>query len=221
LKRTFDESVEQESFVVGEECIFGSFSPRARSCPPPHRDVPIACESEHADEIRAPVMEIMPELQELCEEPSPMSMLHLQVDPPRTLVVASTPQPVEPSYICDKVMPKLQELCGESSVASMVELGSLESVAVAMTPSPSSPEPSNFVDTGGVLAPNFEAFFGKELCDLLVSLEAASPGYGKEIACVLTGKASKSLIRKVEKSLTRRRKTRYITIKLPQLLESS
>jgi hypothetical protein len=107
LKRTFDESVEQESFVVGEECIFGSFSPRARSCPSPHRDVPIACESEHADEIRAPVMEIMPELQELCEEPSPMSMLHLQVDPPRTLVVASTPQPVEPSYICDKVMPKL------------------------------------------------------------------------------------------------------------------
>jgi hypothetical protein len=91
----------------GEECIFGSLSPRARSCPSPHHDVPIACESEDVDEIRAPVMEIMPELQELCEEPSPMSILHLQVDPPRTSVVASTPQPVDPSYICDKIMPKL------------------------------------------------------------------------------------------------------------------
>jgi hypothetical protein len=187
--------------------------------------VSIACENEDVDEIRAPVMEIMPVLQELCEEPSPMLMLHLQVDPSGTSVVASTPQPVEPSYICDKIMPKLQELCGESSVASMVELGSLESmvesVVVAMTPPPPSLEPPNFVDTGGLLAPNFEAYFGKELCDLLVGLEAASPGYGKEIACVLAGKASKSLIKKVEKSLTRRRKTRYITIKLPQLLESS
>jgi hypothetical protein len=69
------------------------------------------------------------------------------------------------------------------------------------------------------LAPNFEALFGKELCDLLVSLEAANPGYGKEIACVLAGNASKDL--KVEKSLRSRRKNRIITIKLPQLLESS
>jgi hypothetical protein len=78
-----------------------------------------------------------------------------------------------------------------------------------------------FVDTGGVLAPNSEALFGKELCDLLVSLEVANPGYGKEIACVLTGKTSKGLIRKVEKSLRSRRKNRIITIKLPQLLASS
>jgi hypothetical protein len=106
-------------------------------------------------------------------------------------------------------------------MASMVELSLLESVAVAMTPSPPSSEPPNFVDTAGVLAPNFEVFFGKELCNLLVSLETASHGYGNEIACVLAGKASKSLIKKVEKSLRRRRKTRYITIKLSQLLESS
>jgi hypothetical protein len=56
---------------------------------------------------------------------------------------------------------------------------------------------------------------------LLVSLEEASSGYGKEIACVLAGKASKGLIRKVEKSLMIRKKKRCITIKLPQLLESS
>jgi hypothetical protein len=72
-----------------------------------------------------------------------------------------------------------------------------------------------------VLAPNSEAFFGKEIYDLLFSLEAASPGYGKEVACVLAGKASKSLMRKMEKSFTSRRKKRYITIKFSQLLESS
>jgi hypothetical protein len=65
------------------------------------------------------------------------------------------------------------------------------------------------------------SLFGKELYDPLVGLEAANPGYGKEIACVLTGKASKGLIRKVEKSLRSRKKNRIITIKLPQLLESS
>jgi hypothetical protein len=32
-------------------------------------------------------------------------------------------------------------------------------------------------------------------------LEAASPGYGKDIDCVLAGKASEDLIRRVEKSL--------------------
>jgi hypothetical protein len=71
------------------------------------------------------------------------------------------------------------------------------------------------------LAPNSEALFGKELCDLLVSLVTANPIYGKEIACILMGKASKGLIRKVEKSQRSRRKNRIITIKLPQLLESS
>jgi hypothetical protein len=170
----------------------------------------------------APVMEIMPELQELCGKPSPsLPMLHLQVDPLGTSTVASTPLPVEPSYIGDKIMPELNELCGESSVASMVELGSLESMAVAMTSLPPVSEEPDFVDNRGVLAPNSEALFGKELCDLLLSLEAAIPGYGKEIACVLAGKASKGLIKKVEKSLRSRRKNRIITIKLPQLLESS
>jgi hypothetical protein len=49
---------------------------------------------------------------------------------------------------------------------------------------------------------------------LLASLEAASPGYGKDIACILAGKASKDIIRMVKKSLRklsiwgRRRKKR-------------
>jgi hypothetical protein len=40
-----------------------------------------------------------------------------------------------------------------------------------------------------------------ELCGLIASLEVASPGYGKNLACVLAGKASEDLIRNVEKSL--------------------
>jgi hypothetical protein len=52
------------------------------------------------------------------------------------------------------------------------------------------------VDSGGVLGPNYEALFGKELFDLLVSLEAASSGYGMDIAYVLTGKASEDIIKR-------------------------
>ena len=69
---------------------------------------------------------------------------------------------------------------------------------------PPQPEPCQSpasVDCGGVLAPTSDALFAKELCGLLASLEAVSPGYGKDIACVLAGKASENLIMKVEKSL--------------------
>jgi hypothetical protein len=52
-----------------------------------------------------------------------------------------------------------------------------------------------------VLEHSFEALFGSELCSLLASLEAASPGYGKDIACVLAGKASEDMIKMVEKSI--------------------
>jgi hypothetical protein len=61
-----------------------------------------------------------------------------------------------------------------------------------------------------VLAPNSKVLGAKELCDLLVSLEAACLGYGKEIACVLTGDASEGIIRKVEKYLRRTRKIRGV-----------
>jgi hypothetical protein len=70
-----------------------------------------------------------------------------------------------------------------------------------------------------VLAPNSEALFAKELSDLLVSLEAASPGYGMEIASILAGKASKDIVRKVKKSLKSKRKKRVIIWKDPQLLD--
>jgi hypothetical protein len=55
---------------------------------------------------------------------------------------------------------------------------------------------SDKIVEAGVLAPNSEALFAKELSDLLVSLEAASPGYGIEITCVLARKASEDMIKK-------------------------
>jgi hypothetical protein len=93
-----------------------------------------------------------------------------------------------------------------------LELGSFEASTVALTPSPLQKPTSVF--SGEVLARSSEALFGRELCGLLASLEATSPGYGKYIACVLAGKALEDMIRMVEKSLRkiskwgRRRKKR-------------
>jgi hypothetical protein len=144
-------------------------------------------------------------------------------------------------------MPELQELCGESSVVPPMELGSLDALVVATTPSPILSETCLLlasVDSGGsdasdthssvstghvvslsnevveavVLAPNSDALFAKELSDLLISLEKVSPGYGMEIASVLAGKASKDIIRKVEKSLRTKRKKMVFTWKVPQQL---
>ena len=50
------------------------------------------------------------------------------------------------------------------------------------------------------LAPCSDALFAKELCNLLYSLEAASPRSGKAVACILTGKFNEDKIKKVEKS---------------------
>jgi hypothetical protein len=146
-----------------------------------------------------------------------------------------------------QIMPELQELCGESSVVPPMELRSLDALVVATTPSlilsktcqllasvdsggsdasdtQSSVSTrhvvslSNEVDEAGVLASNSDALFAKELSDLLISLETVSPGYGMEIASVLAGKASKDIIRKVEKSLRTKRKKMVFTWKVPQQL---
>jgi hypothetical protein len=55
--------------------------------------------------------------------------------------------------------------------------------------------------SGRVLAHSSDVLFAKELCILLASFKAVSLGYGKEIACLLAGKASEDIIRKVENSL--------------------
>jgi hypothetical protein len=81
----------------------------------------------------------------------------------------------------------------------VLEFGSFETLAVA--PAPSSPQKPTSEVSGKVLAHSSEVLFGKELCGFLASLEAASPRHGKDIACVLEGKASEDMIRMMEKSL--------------------
>jgi hypothetical protein len=144
------ESTLQNSSVVEEDHLYGCISPRGSPCQSPQPKVSPTFESEGIDGISAPVLQITPEL---------------------------------------------HELCGESSVVLPLELVSFE----ALVPSPPL-LPASLV-SGGVLAHSSEAVFAKELCGLLASLEAASPGYGKDIACVLAGKASEEIIKKVENSL--------------------
>jgi hypothetical protein len=98
-----------------------------------------------------------------------------------------------------QITPELHELCGESSVVPPLELGSSEALIVASMPSPSQSLAS--MVTGDVSVDKADALFVAELSGLLSSLEAVSPGYGKDIACVLAGEASEDMIRKVEKSL--------------------
>lgn len=57
------------------------------------------------------------------------------------------------------------------------------------------------VDDVGVLAPNPEALFMKDLCNLLSNLEATSPGRGKAIACLLTGTTTRGNTKKLENSV--------------------
>jgi hypothetical protein len=143
-----------EADLVGEECFFGCLSPRVSPSLQP--DVSVAPECEGNDGIM-PVIQIMPDLHELCEDPSPpLSMVHQQADSLVISEVASAPPPVEASPCGDKVI--------EADVS----------------------------------APNSDALFASELCDLLARLEAASPGSSKEIARLLEEKSSRGKIQKVK-----------------------
>jgi hypothetical protein len=78
-----------------------------------------------------------------------------------------------------QITPELHELHVESSVMLPMEVGSFEALAMATVTSPLQSKPCQlpaFADNGGVLAASSEAIFAKELCGLLASLEAASPG---------------------------------------------
>jgi hypothetical protein len=132
--------------------------------------MPVASEHEDIDGILAPVMHIMPDLQELLVEPS---------TPPTigSLVVSSAPPPVELSLPLDFV------------------------------------DGGEKVNEAATLAPNSDELFVKELCDLLASLEAASPGSGKAIACLLAEKATEGKIKKVKEYLRSVRKKSGVTWK--------
>jgi hypothetical protein len=70
------DSIEQKSSVVEEEHLHGGFSPRGCPCTSPQP----ASESGGMGKILAPLLQITPELNELCGDPS-------------VVVVSSTPSP--------------------------------------------------------------------------------------------------------------------------------
>jgi hypothetical protein len=81
--------------VVGEECTFGCFFPRAMSCLSPQ---PAVSTISQCEDIVVIMALFMPKLHELCGEPypsTPMSVVHQQVDSLGISNVASTPPPVD------------------------------------------------------------------------------------------------------------------------------
>ena len=129
---------------VGEEGLYGNFSPRAMTSLLPFSHVLAASESVDM----APVMLLMPKLQGLCGESTPpLSVMHLEVASPVPSVATSMPPLTEPD------------------------------------------QPLVSIDS--------DALFAKELCWLLVSLEAAIPGSDKEIVRLLSGKDTCGKIEKV------------------------
>jgi hypothetical protein len=94
LKPSSPTELNVDSADAGEEDLYGGFSPRAMPCELPQPNVADSSESE----IMAPVMLVMPELQELHGESAPpLSMVHLEVDSLRPSSVASTPSSLVPS----------------------------------------------------------------------------------------------------------------------------
>jgi hypothetical protein len=103
------------------------------------------------------------------------------------------------------------ELCEDPSPPlSMVHLhvDSLVTSKVASAPPPveASRCGDKVIEVAGALAPNFDALFASELCNLLARLEAASPGSSKEIARLLEEKSSRGKIQKVKDFLKSRSK---------------
>jgi hypothetical protein len=152
-------------------------------------DVPVESESE----VMAPVMLIMPELEKLCgESATPLSEVHLELDLPGHSVGATKGEAIATDVpLVLEIMPELQELCESSALPEHVKVDSPLTL--------SSPERSD-VDSAPVaslptLSP--DALFAKELCDVLSKLEAAIPGCGRAIACLLTGTAVKGNGKKV------------------------
>ncbi|XBH92908.1 hypothetical protein VPH35_083943 [Triticum aestivum] len=178
----------------GDE-LHGRFFPRARASSPP-----LASEGLDNDVVVTSVLQIMPELRELCGGPVlPLCVEQLQVDPPKISSVALPPtSPLESSQIVDAEessdldgaisrSPKSigrQALVIERGVPDVVALPSSATIEQVMPVSDMAIEPSVLAPTP---TPNSNALFAKELCDLLASVEVARPGLGRSIACLLTG----------------------------------
>jgi hypothetical protein len=144
-------------FAVGSEedmgaKHYGCFFPRAGDSSlsfPASPFVLSTTEGGAIDATLTPMLEIMPELRELCVSPTlPLSAKHMKVN--SSVIVSSSKQ-------------------------ANVEL-------VPIPPSPTH---------------NSDALVAKELCDLLSRLDILIPGFGRAIACLLTGMEIKGKSNKV------------------------
>jgi hypothetical protein len=119
-----------------------------------------------------------------------------------------------------QIMPGLHELCEDPyPPLSMVHLRADSLVTSVVASAPPPVEPSHGGDKviePGALAPNFDVLFARELSDLLVRLEASSPGTSKEVARLLAEKTSTCKIQKVKEYLRSRSKKNGGTRKRPE-----
>jgi hypothetical protein len=125
-------STEHKSSLVEEEHLHGCFSPRGSPCTSPQP----ASESDGMGEILAPLLQITPELNELCVEPS-------------MVLVSTTPSP-PPSEACQSfALVDSGGLDASDSLPSLA-IGHVESLC-------------DEIAEIGVLAPNSEALFLKRV----------------------------------------------------------
>jgi hypothetical protein len=93
-----------------------------------------------------------------------------------------------------QIMPDLQKICASPSLPLSVEHVKVDSPVTLCSRDPSDVISAPIPPTSA-LSP--DALFAKELCDMLSKLEAAIPGCGRAIACLLTGSTIKSKGKKV------------------------
>ncbi|XBI15389.1 hypothetical protein VPH35_057813 [Triticum aestivum] len=191
--------------------LHGCFSPRARA-----RSPSSASEGLDNDVLVTPVLQIMPELRELCGGPVlPFSVEHLKVDlpeisivdlPPASSLESSKTMDADECVDFDVAISRSPKSIGWQVPAGL-PLGVMEHRVLDVAALPSSATIDQVMPVSGmtiepsVLAPtpNSNALFAKELCDWLASAEIARPGLGRSIACLLTGTPIKGKQKKVGK----------------------
>ncbi|KAI5010149.1 hypothetical protein ZWY2020_012286 [Hordeum vulgare] len=175
---------------VNEEAgIYGDLSLRATSCRLPPPIVPTTSRNEAVVEVVAPLLQIMPELQKYCGDPTlPISMV-LPVGDPVAFVgrggLATT-------------IALSPEVVGQVSFVG-VEVDMVG--ALAPNSEPLKPIRSSIFDCDDMLERIDEAAFAKKLGCLLANLDAAFPGSAKMIVRILAEEVSVGKIKKVKKAL--------------------
>jgi hypothetical protein len=128
------------SMEDGRVELYGCFSPRIGDAPS-SLSVSSAVEGKAIAEVVAPVLQIMPELQELGASPDlPLTVEHVKVDVPTTLSlpkqsdVAPTPIPPSPPHSPDALV--AEEICDLLSRLDVLIPGLGRSIACLLTGTP-------------------------------------------------------------------------------------